>query len=233
MRSNSYTVLFTAAITVVLGFLLSIAATSLKEKQLLNVELDIKKNILIALNIQPKGEKFTPDEIKAQYEKIVVPIVVDKTGAILENISSESIENIDNQFPVFMQKMGNKIEGYAIPISGKGLWSTLYGYLALKPDGETVKGITFYQHGETPGLGGEIEKKWFTDNYKQKKIVDDKGALVSIQAVKGEADPTSPEYYHQVDGVSGATMTTKGLNIFLKSELKKYDPYFQNIRQSQ
>jgi len=233
MRSNSYTVLFTAAITVVLGFLLSIAATSLKEKQLLNVELDIKKNILIALNIQPKGEKFTPDEIKAQYEKIVVPIVVDKTGAVLENISSESIENIDNQFPVFMQKMGNKIEGYAIPISGKGLWSTLYGYLALKPDGETVKGITFYQHGETPGLGGEIEKKWFTDNYKQKKIVDDKGALVSIQAVKGEADPTSPEYYHQVDGVSGATMTTKGLNIFLKSELKKYDPYFQNIRQSQ
>jgi len=233
MRSNSYTVLFTAAITVVLGFLLSIAATSLKEKQVLNVELDIKKNILIALNIQPKGEKFTPDEIKAQYEKIVVPIVVDKTGAILENISSESIENIDNQFPVFMQKMGNKIEGYAIPISGKGLWSTLYGYLALKPDGETVKGITFYQHGETPGLGGEIEKKWFTDNYKQKKIVDDKGALVSIQAVKGEADPTSPEYYHQVDGVSGATMTTKGLNIFLKSELKKYDPYFQNIRQSQ
>jgi len=233
MRSNSYTVLFTAAITVVLGFLLSIAATSLKEKQVLNVELDIKKNILIALNIQPKGEKFTPDEIKAQYEKIVVPIVVDKTGAVLENISSESIENIDNQFPVFMQKMGNKIEGYAIPISGKGLWSTLYGYLALKPDGETVKGITFYQHGETPGLGGEIEKKWFTDNYKQKKIVDDKGALVSIQAVKGEADPTSPEYYHQVDGVSGATMTTKGLNIFLKSELKKYDPYFQNIRQSQ
>jgi len=233
MRSNSYTVLFTAAITVVLGFLLSIAATSLKEKQLLNVELDIKKNILIALNIQPKGEKFTPDEIKAQYEKIVVPIVVDKTGAVLENISSESIENIDNQFPVFMQKMGNKIEGYAIPISGKGLWSTLYGYLALKPDGETVKGITFYQHGETPGLGGEVEKKWFTDNYKQKKIVDDKGVLVSIQAVKGEADPTSPEYYHQVDGVSGATMTTKGLNIFLKSELKKYDPYFQNIRQSQ
>ena len=233
MRSNSYTVLFTAAITVVLGFLLSIAATSLKEKQLLNVELDIKKNILIALNIQPKGEKFTPDEIKAQYEKIVVPIVVDKTGAVLENISSESIENIDNQFPVFMQKMGNKIEGYAIPISGKGLWSTLYGYLALKPDGETVKGITFYQHGETPGLGGEIEKKWFTDNYKQKKIVDDKGALVSIQAVKGEEEPTSPEYYHQVDGVSGATMTTKGLNIFLKSELKKYDPYFQNIRQSQ
>ena len=233
MRSNSYTVFFTAAITVVLGLLLSIAATSLKKKQLLNIELDIKKNILIALNIQPKGEEFTPDEIEKEYEKTVVPIVVDSTGAVIENISSNSIENTNDQFPVFMQMMGDKIEGYAIPISGKGLWSTLYGYLALEPDGETVKGITFYKHRETPGLGGEVEKKWFTNNYKQKKIVDDNGVLVSIQAVKGKADPTSPDYYHQVDGVSGATMTTKGLNIFLKSELKKYDPYFQNIRRNQ
>ena len=109
MRSNSYTVFFTAAITVVLGLLLSIAATSLKKKQLLNIELDIKKNILIALNIQPKGEEFTPDEIEKEYEKTVVPIVVDSTGAVIENISSNSIENTNDQFPVFMQMMGDKI----------------------------------------------------------------------------------------------------------------------------
>ncbi|MBL7013965.1 MAG: NADH:ubiquinone reductase (Na(+)-transporting) subunit C [Candidatus Marinimicrobia bacterium] len=233
MRSNTYTILFTAAITIVLGFMLSIAATSLKERQKLNVELDIKKNILIALNIQPAGEKFTPSEIENRYDEIVVPIIVDIKGDIVLNSSLEAIEESLDKFPIFMQKMGDVIEGYAIPISGKGLWSTIYGYLALEPDGKTVKGITFYQHGETPGLGGEVEKEWFTDNYKQKKIVNDAGDLVSIQAVKGKADPTSPEYFHQVDGVSGATMTTKGLNIFLKEELKKYDPYFHKIRQTQ
>lgn len=113
------------------------------------------------------------------------------------------------------------------------MWSTLYGYLALESDGKTVKGITFYKHGETPGLGGEVEKKWFTNNYKQKKIVDENGVLVSIQAMKGKADPSSADFYHEVDGVSGATMTTKGLNLFLKENLQNYDSYFQQIRLAQ
>ncbi|MBT3495680.1 MAG: FMN-binding protein [Candidatus Marinimicrobia bacterium] len=228
MRSNTYTLVFTASITVVLGFMLSLAATSLKERQTLNVELDIKKNILIALDIPADGEKYLPEEIQEKYTKIVVPIYVDDEGNLLE----ETEEN-DKALPVFIQKMGETIEGYAIPISGKGLWSTLYGYLALESDGKTVKGITFYKHGETPGLGGEVEKKWFTNNYKQKKIVDENGVLVSIQAMKGKADPSSADFYHEVDGVSGATMTTKGLNLFLKENLQNYDSYFQQIRLAQ
>ena len=93
-----------------------------------------------------------------------------------------------------------------------------------------MKGIRFYKHGETPGLGGEVEKDWFTNNFVGKKITDKNGLLVSIQSVKGQVDSSSPDSYHQVDGISGATMTTKGLNEFLMNDLKKYDSYFQKIR---
>jgi Na+-transporting NADH:ubiquinone oxidoreductase subunit C len=113
-----------------------------------------------------------------------------------------------------------------IPISGKGLWSTLYGYFAIEPDCETAKGITFYKHGETPGLGGEVEKKWFQDNFKGKKFIDDNNSLVGIQVVKGSVDETSKEAYRQVDGISGATITSKGLEVFLKEDLAKYQAYF-------
>ena len=120
--------------------------------------------------------------------------------------------------------------GYAIPVIGRGLWSTLYGYLALEPDASTVKGIQFYSHKETPGLGAEIEKDWFTNNFIGKKIVNPNGELVSIEVLRGKVDELSNEAYHQVDGISGATMTTKGVTQFLLEDLQKYEPFFKKIR---
>ena len=96
----------------------------------------------------------------------------------------------------------------------------------------TVKGITFYNHGETAGLGGEVDKPWFQNNFKGKKFVDNDGNLVGIQTMKGGVDDTSPEAYHQVDGISGATMTGKGLNIFLMNDLRTYESFFHRIRES-
>jgi len=80
------------------------------------------------------------------------------------------------------------------------------------------------------GLGGEVEKEWFTENFIGKRIIDDEGKLVSIQIIKGKVDETSKESYHQVDGISGATMTGKGVTAFLKTDLQKYEPFFQQIR---
>ena len=158
------------------------------------------------------------------------------------DIKTESIEgkkpedinpDVDGDFhPIYIKTMGGKIDGYAIPISGKGLWSTLYGYFAVESDGMTVKGITFYKHGETAGLGGEVDKPWFQNNFKGKKFVDNDGNLVGIQIMKGGVDDTSPEAYHQVDGISGATMTSKGLNNFLMNDLKTYESFFHRIRTS-
>ena len=101
---------------------------------------------------------------------------------------------------------------------------------ALEPDCKTAKGITFYKHGETPGLGGEIEKAWFQDNFKGKRFVDDTNSLIGIKVLKGAVDETSKEAYCQVDGISGATITSKGLESFLREDLSKYEPFFKPKR---
>lgn len=230
-QSNTYTLLFTAAVTIILGFMLSLAATSLKERQDLNVTIDIKKNILRSLGFsESDDEPWTQETVQDIFEKNIDSFVIDNDGNKVPDVSVDNIIQA-NQYPVYCNHIpGGGIDGYAIPISGKGLWSTLYGYIALESDGITVKGITFYKHGETPGLGAEVEKDWFTSNFVGKRIVDDNGKLVSIQIIKGEVDDRSSDAYHQVDGISGATMTSKGLNAFLMSDLKKYEPFFQRVR---
>ena len=195
MRSNAYTLVFTMAVTIVLGFFLSLANSALKDRQKLNTQIDMKKNFLQSLDFSPSEEKpWTPEIVQAIFDDYISSMVV------------------------------------AIPISGKGLWSTLFGYFAVEPDGMTAKGITFYSHGETPGLGGEVEKSWFRDNFKGKRFINSSGALIGIQAIKGGVDESSVDAYHQVDGISGATMTVKGLNNFLLKDLKNYELFFNQIR---
>jgi len=233
MRSNSYTLIFTTVVTVVLGFFLSLAATALKDQQDLNIEVDIKKNILRSLDFAPSEENpWTPETVQSIFDDYISGIVVDNNGEIVKGKTPEEIDpDVDiDLHPIYIKTMRGKIDGYAIPISGKGLWSTLYGYFAIEADGATTKGITFYNHGETPGLGAEVEKSWFQDNFKGKRFIDDSDILVGIQAIKGKVDETSSEAYHQVDGISGATMTSKGLNSFLLEDLKTYEPFFRRVR---
>ena len=109
-------------------------------------------------------------------------------------------------------------------------WGTMYGYFAIEPDGATAKGITFYRHIETPGLGAEVDKPWFQQNFVGKRFIDNDGNLVGIQTVKGKVDESSDEAYHLVDGITGATMTSRGLNQFLLKGLQTYNPYFDQIR---
>ena len=232
MQSNAYTLIFTSFTTIILGFLLSFVSTSLKETQEINEEIDIMKNILYSLEFSEEDGSWTGEEVKKLFDSSVIQKVVSVDGEVIENLTPSEIptDKMETQFPLYIKIVNNSIDGYAIPISGKGLWSTLYGYFALENDGSTVKGIRFYKHGETPGLGGEVEKDWFTNNFVGKKITDMNGRLVSIQSIKGQVDTSSPNAYHQVDGISGATMTTKGLNEFLMNDLKKYDSFFHKIR---
>lgn len=220
MRSNAYTLTFTSLVTIVLGLLVSVAATSLKNRQLLNEEIDMKRNILRSLHIPADNHKLEENEVLSTFKNSIVGLKVDKEGKVDPNGSLQ----------VYEKKVDGKIEGYAFPISGKGLWSTIYGYMALKPDGKTVLGVTFYKHGETPGLGGEIAKDWFTSNFVGKHIVDDQGNLTSIQVIKGKVDPTSKAAIHEVDGISGATMTGRGVTAFLAKDLEEYEPFFEHIR---
>jgi Na+-transporting NADH:ubiquinone oxidoreductase subunit C len=224
--------MFTAFVTIVLGILLSMAATTLKEKQDLNEKIDIQKNILRALEFEENPEfPWMAVDVQDLFNQFIRGVVITKDGSVAEEMYPTDIPDgeEDRFFPAFLKFKGDVCEGYAIPISGKGLWSTLYGYLAIQPDGKTVKGITFYKHGETPGLGGEVEKTWFTDKFKGKSLFGNNGELVSIAVVRGSVDKESPRVQHQVDGISGATMTGKGLTNFLLSELKKYEPFLKRI----
>jgi len=221
MRSNFYVLSFMAGITIVLGFLLSFAAASLKDKQDFNIEIDIKKNILSSLNIpDDQSEKLTQSDIQKLYDEEITTLNIDENGMKAD----------DGALSVYIAMDGVKPTGYSIPISGKGLWSTIYGYIALEPDGKTVKGITFYKHGETPGLGGELEKEWFTSNYKGKQIYNDEGELVSIEIVKGQVNQNNLNAIHQVDGISGSTLTTKGMNRFIANDLITYKPFLERVK---
>ncbi len=221
MRSNFYVLSFMAGITIILGFLLSFAATSLKAKQDFNIEIDIKKNILRSLNIPSnQSHKLSQNDIQKLYDEEITTLNIDENG----------MKSDDGVLSVYIATEGEQPTGYSIPISGKGLWSTIYGYIALEPDGITVKGITFYQHGETPGLGGELEKDWFTSNFVGKQIYNKEGDLVSIEIVKGQVNQNGINAIHQVDGISGATLTGKGMNQFITQDLNIYKPFLDRVR---
>jgi Na+-transporting NADH:ubiquinone oxidoreductase subunit C len=120
---------------------------------------------------------------------------------------------------------------YCFPISGYGLWSTLYGFLALDADLDTVRGITFYKHAETPGLGGEVDNRSWQAQWRGKHVRGANGELVGITVKKGKVDPAvATEKRHMVDGLSGATITSNGVTNFLAKDLGTYEKYFQKLR---
>jgi Na+-transporting NADH:ubiquinone oxidoreductase subunit C len=232
VHKNSYVFFFAAVVTISCSLLLATAANLLKDRQQENIALDIRKNILASAELG--STEMTRQDILGLYDKYIRSKVLNLQG---EEVPDKTVEQLDPKkdldlLPLYYAEDDGKIIAYIMPISGKGLWSTIYGYLALEQDLNTVKGITFYQHGETPGLGAEIEKEWFTDNFKGKKIYSPAGDLVSITLIKGKVVNLIPEAeaYHYVDGISGSTLTGKGLNNFLKKDLETYRPFFDKIR---
>ncbi len=235
-QSNLYTIVFIIITSLIAALILSVSSDMLKERQERNVELDIKRNILSAVDLLKDGS-----DTALLYKDRIRSVVVNSEGKIPEN--STPAEKIDferelekkseeRQYPVFMSinKEKGEVSAYCIPIVGKGLWSTLYGYLALETDLKTIKGISFYKHGETPGLGGEIENPSFQKNFYGKQILTAAGELVSVTVLKGKTRPNSPTLIHEVDGISGATLTSNGVNKLLKNCLTIYEPYFKTVR---
>ena len=223
------------------SLLLALTSTQLKDLQKFNIELDKKKNILKCIGRDLSLMKA--DEIIEEYENNISNIILKLNGDVVDNIASDNLESVPNKSTGEVKYFLNNIEylpaykssnpeAFIIPISGKGLWSTLFGYFALEMDLNTVRGITFYKHGETPGLGGEVEKKWFQNNFVGKKIFNQTGELVSIKVVKGKVNDvySGEALNHGVDGISGATVTSRGVSDFLKRDLLKYEQYLKNNR---
>ena len=233
-NSNKYTFMFALAICVVCSLALSLVSEGLKSKRELNIALDVKKNILKAVDLKvPLPDKVTVQEILDVYDQKIEEIVINAQGEVVGEVSIEGAQKNEELHPIYVYKEDGEIIAYCFPIIGKGLWSTLYGYFALEPDAITVRGITFYKHGETPGLGAEIEQDWFQDNYKGKKIWDIKNNQLSpTKVVKGKVvDKISDEeaqFY--VDGISAATITSRGVTEMVDKWVNIYEPFFKTIR---
>lgn len=225
MSSSQRSFLFAAVMCLLVGFFLTFAAEALKERQEANILLDQQKNILKALGLV-QGGKMSGSEVQSLYAQKVSNEFVSSTGELHPKKESE------NDLPVYVIKENGNVTKYAFPFEAYGLWSWVYGYFALEGDGETVAGITVYKHGETPGLGGEVEKDWWQNQFKNKKIVDNSGKFVSVGVVKGKVNELIPQANrgNYVDGISGATLTSKGMEKYLAIDLQKYEPFSKKLR---
>lgn len=229
MPNSLKTLLFAAVLCIVCSLLLTAATTGLKPLQQRNMAVDRHKNILMVFGLlDGKGDATAP-QIEQLYTKYVRHLWVDTSGRVVNGASPGS-----QRLSLYLHVNKDAIQAYAVPIDTRGLWGPIHGYLAIDKDGVTVKGFAVYQHQETPGLGGEIESRWFRKNFVGKKILNTAGKFVSISISKGSvADVVPlPEQINYVDGISGATMTGKFLSAGLREILKEYEPVSIKFRQN-
>ena len=224
VNKNSYTFIFAGVMVIIVAALLSFAATSLKPMQDKNVAQEKKQNILSSIGVEVSREQAEEDYGKYIKEQLVI-----NNGKKVEGIDAFTVElakeinkaPADRNAPLYIaEKDGEKF--YIIPLRGKGLWGPIWGYISLKGDINTVSGATFGHKGETPGLGAEIVAAGFTSQFPNKKILNDNGDFVSIQVMKGNASND-----HEVDGISGGTITSVGVQDMLEDCIQAYIPFLK------
>ncbi|MFT7534915.1 MAG: Na+-transporting NADH:ubiquinone oxidoreductase subunit C [Hyphomicrobiaceae bacterium] len=237
-NSNSYVMTFAVILCVAVSSVLAMLATVLKPTQQAAAEFDRQKNVMMAAGMIERGDVRLREELQKLYVDRVKQVVIDtRNGTEVEGdvdalnaAAAEKDPKDASRYRSIEQALtvDGKIDALIMPVSGKGLWSTLYGYLALDADKNHVKGIQFYKHGETPGLGGEVENVKWTSMWIGKEILNDKGELVSVTVKKGKVDQSIPrEKKHYVDGLAGATITSNGVSKFVLRDLKAFGSYLQ------
>ncbi|MBD1575048.1 MULTISPECIES: Na(+)-translocating NADH-quinone reductase subunit C [Vibrio] len=225
--STKRTLITVIALSLVCSIVVSTAAVVLKPKQVANAKLDVQSNIVAVAGFDAKSAA----EIQSVYKKNIEPRLIDfKTGDFIEGDAADFNSRVatkdvkqsikltpeqdkakiirrPNQGLVYLVKDGDKVTEIILPMNGTGLWSMMYAFVAVETDGNTVKGITYYEQGETPGLGAEVENPKWRAQFVGKKLFDENNQP-AIKIVKGGA-PQGSE--HGVDALSGATLTSNGV----------------------
>ena len=239
------------ALCVVCSIVVSAAAVVLKPAQEVNKTRDLKRNILMAAGLYDAGltieEQFqrvdsrVVDISTGQYATDIDPEGFDQRAAAKDPATSVALDSdadiahIIRQPRYAMVYLVNDEAGdlskVILPVHGYGLWSTLYGFVALESDGNTIAGLGFYEHKETPGLGGEVDNPRWKDLWKGKQVYRD--GAVAISVVKGSVDQGSDAANWQVDGLSGATLTSRGVSNLVQYWLGEdgFEPYLRNLRE--
>lgn len=250
-QSNGYIIGFIVVLCIVIGGLLAGANKVLGPAQQKSIEFDTKSQILNAVKNLVEVKKG--DDVLAIYNARIQSMVVDFEGNEITKdekgnpVVAEKVEVLkfskkkpeERQYPVYKlmnAQVTDKVEAYIVPVYGNGLWDKIWGYVALDSEIETIVGASFDHKAETPGLGQRIATPEIQSRYVGKKIYDESGKFVSVEMMKGEhgGEQASIDYYkdqpHEVDGMSGATLTGKGLNAMLKSYLEAYQNYFKKVK---
>jgi len=215
-NSNVYTIIYASVMVIIVAFVLAFVSSSLKETQDLNVRLDTKKQILASLNIRDSKD------VAAEYTKIVKDNLMQEDGTLVEvpakDFSSEyNTQILDKKYHVFVCTLDGDTK-YIFPVYGAGLWGPIWGYIALNSDKKSVFGVYFGNEGETPGLGAEISTLPFQKRFDNKKVMKNGQVALGVQK-------NAPQDDYLVDGVSGGTITSKGVNSMLKACLSNYLPF--------
>jgi Na+-transporting NADH:ubiquinone oxidoreductase subunit C len=238
-QSNTYIIVYSAVLTIILGLLLSGSSQILGPRQQEAMALDKKKQILGAVIKAEEIAAMSPEQVNEFYATRISSTVVDITGKEVTDagVTAEKVEIAkdfkkkpeERAYPVFIyHAKGNpeQVESYIFPLYGAGLWDAIWGYLALETDMNTIGGITLAHAAETPGLGARITEAKVQDRYIGKKIFDESGALVTVMMQKGEGKDYGNDA-HKVDGMSGATITGVGVNNMLKAYMGNYEAYIK------
>ncbi len=245
MRKDSIgnTMLVAAGICVVCSLVVSTAAVSLRPIQQRNAELEIRRNILAAAGLAAPGERV---DVEALFQQVETRKVDLRTGEFIDAgriaaadegtvlSGSEDIAGIrqrDDVKEVYLLERDGELQRLILPIRGMGLWAMMHGLIALGSDLNTIESLLFYEHGETPGLGGEVDNPRWRAQWAGKQVFDSQGN-VRIEVVKGRVTPQTPDAEYKVDGLSGATFTSRGVNNLVRFWLGEqgYGPLLDNMR---
>lgn len=236
--SNTYIFVFSLIMVTVVAVLLSFVAVQLKPLQDMNVQIEKKQDVLRSVG---KAEQVAEAEDKNSYideefgKYITESYVVDFKGNRVETDAFEVMLSLaaeirkpqeERNYPVFVYSENGGQKKYVLPVRGKGLWGPIWGYVALEEDLNTISGAVFDHKGETPGLGSDINTDWFQEPFSGKTLFNEAGEFVSVQVMKGGAEPGS---MHQVDAISGGTITSKALEEMMKDCLAGYVAHFKEI----
>lgn len=252
-HSVRYIVFFAAIVCFVCSVFVSGAAVALKDRQDANKVLDVRGKVLTVAGLMKSGEKLTAEEITNLFEGSVKASVIElKSGIVAEGVDAitydqraaranpelskaaeandAKIQRLPLNALVYRVEEEGKLKSLILPVEGKGLWSTLYGFLALDSDLQTIQGITFYEHGETPGLGGEVDNPRWKSLWAGRKAFGEDGQP-KIAVKKGPAGKVADDPYN-VDGLSGATLTSRGVTSLVRFWLgsEGFGPLLRKMR---
>lgn len=230
-QSNTYTIIYSSILVIVVGVVLSLVYQALRPMQIENIANDTKRQILAAARITPsKGES-----VAQCYEShITSSFIVSPDGQKVDsdvvpfdvNVGLESKKPASERLlPVFecSTDVGTK---YIIPVYGAGLWGPIWGYIAFDDNGDTIYGAYFAHQGETPGLGAEIEKPAFRDQFDGKNVFSTSGEFTSVAVVKTGKEPQDKAWVH---AVSGGTITSQGVQKMLADSLAPYSEFLKSL----